>query len=400
MIPIRDVQSRVIAFTARQLEQTPNDDPAREAKYVNSPETPIFHKGSVLFGIDHARKYLKAGDNFVMVEGQLDAIRCWSVGIDTAVAPQGTAITDEQLQLMNRYQPGCVEWLLDGDKAGRSAALRILPLAFKAGLESRFLLLPEKSDPDDLLRQQGAKALDPLRENSKSAIEFAISEYLPDDQTPSTADKKVALDRIYELLNYIPSQILREDYLSTAAGMLKVKQDEDLHEHLAALKQKRRKTRRRSSKPTPSTNRSSLLTDGTSDLLWLILHFPHCSKKVSEIIDYEWIDEKSPAGSMLRRIVAEIREDIIEDSSDIEHLIDTIEDRTLLADLHSKDLEVDSAENDINRSLNYMYRNYLSNRVTELKRQVANASGDDQRTLMRKVVEARNELAKPHQLQI
>ena len=124
MIPIRDVQGRVVAFTARQLPQTPEDDPAREAKYVNSPETPIFHKGRILFGMDHARTYLKDGGSFILVEGQLDAIRCWSVGLHTAVAPQGTAITDDQMHLLRRYEPNSIECLLDGDSAGRKAALR------------------------------------------------------------------------------------------------------------------------------------------------------------------------------------------------------------------------------------------------------------------------------------
>ena len=153
MIPIHDVQGRVVAFTARQLPQTPDDDPAHQAKYINSPETPIFHKGRLLFGMNHARRHLKDGDGFLLVEGQLDAIRCWTKGLHTAVAPQGTALTEEQVHLLRRYDPPFIECLLDGDSAGRKAALKYIPLAFKAGLEFRFLLLPEKADPDQLLRE-------------------------------------------------------------------------------------------------------------------------------------------------------------------------------------------------------------------------------------------------------
>ena len=400
MIPIRDVQGRVIAFTARQLEQTPKDDPAHEAKYVNSPETPLFLKGNVLFGIDHARKHLKSGDNFLLVEGQLDAIRCWSVGLHTAVAPQGTAVTGEQLQLMRRYQPGCVECLLDGDKAGRGAALRILPLALKAGLEFRFLLLPKKSDPDELLREQGLSALEPLRQNARSAIELAVSEYLPEGRLPTTVEKKAVLDKIYSLLSNVSSQIVQEDYISTAAKLLKVMENEDLHEHLVALKKLKSNSRRKSVEPSKKTNPGSRLTDATWELLWLVLNFPEHSKRISEIIDYEWIEKESKAGSLLQRVIAEIREGLTENSSEIEHLIENIEDRMLLADLHSKDLEIDSAETKINDYLNYMYRNYLSNRLKNLKQQVAEASPENQRLLMRKVVEARNELAKPYQLKI
>jgi DNA primase len=139
MIPIRDHQGRVVAFTARQTTLTPEDDPAREAKYVNSPETPIFTKGHLLFNLDRAREVAgKENQPFVLVEGQLDALRCWSVGLKTAIAPQGTAITDAQLLLLRRYQTR-VECFFDGDSAGQKAALRFLPLALKAGLEVRFL---------------------------------------------------------------------------------------------------------------------------------------------------------------------------------------------------------------------------------------------------------------------
>jgi DNA primase len=140
MIPIRDHQGRVVAFTARQTDLTPEDDPAREAKYVNSPETPIFTKGNLLFNLDRARTAAGEGRPFVMVEGQLDALRCWSVGLKTAIAPQGTSITDTQLVLLRRYHMQ-VECFFDSDSAGQKAALRFLPMALKAGLEVRFLSL-------------------------------------------------------------------------------------------------------------------------------------------------------------------------------------------------------------------------------------------------------------------
>ena len=140
MIPIRDHQGRVVAFTARQTKLTPEDDPAREAKYVNSPETPIFTKGNLLFNLDRARAHAGEGKPFVMVEGQLDALRCWSVGLKTAIAPQGTSITEGQLILLRRYHTE-LECLFDSDGAGQKAALRLLPLALKTGIEVRFLTL-------------------------------------------------------------------------------------------------------------------------------------------------------------------------------------------------------------------------------------------------------------------
>ncbi|MFP6854476.1 MAG: DNA primase, partial [Opitutales bacterium] len=147
MIPIRDSQGRIVAFTARQLEVTPQDDPAREAKYVNSPETPIFRKGNLLFNLDKARLHVGEKKQFLLVEGQLDVMRCWQVGAMTAVGPQGTAFTETQANLIARHQAEGLEILLDGDRAGRDAALRILPITLKVGLEPTFLELPEGEDP-------------------------------------------------------------------------------------------------------------------------------------------------------------------------------------------------------------------------------------------------------------
>ncbi|HEY8931829.1 MAG TPA: DNA primase, partial [Rariglobus sp.] len=164
MIPIRDHQGRVVAFTARQTDLTPEDDPAREAKYVNSPETPIFTKGNLLFNLDRARTQVGEGKPFVLVEGQLDALRSWSVGLKTAIAPQGTSITEGQLVLLRRYHTQ-VECFFDGDGAGQKAALRFLPMALKAGLEVRFLggATDTKIDPDLLFLEKGLAGYDQVR---------------------------------------------------------------------------------------------------------------------------------------------------------------------------------------------------------------------------------------------
>lgn len=383
MIPIRDVQGRVVAFTARQLPQTPEDDPAREAKYVNSPETPIFNKGRILFGMDHARTHLKDGGSFLLVEGQLDAIRCWSVGLHTAVAPQGTAITDDQLHLIRRYDPSSVECLLDGDAAGRKAALRALPLAFKAGLEFRFLLLPDKADPDDLLREHGAAALEPLRQNARSGIELAVSETLPSDRAPTTHEKTAALRTVFELLQHVTSEVAREDYIQLAARLINV----DAH---AALKDFQRVSASRpakredpSAQNTPRAPKDPLLTRATWELLWLVLHHPEYGKKLSEIIDYEWINTASTAGQLLSKLLAELREGLIEDPSQIETLIDSVEERQLLADIHARELSVEEPSKNILLCLERLRKNYIEAHVKDLRQRSMNADPETQIQLLK-----------------
>lgn len=395
MIPIRDVQGRVVAFTARQLEQTPQDDPAREAKYVNSPETPIFHKGRILFGLDHARTHLKEGDSFLLVEGQLDAIRCWSVGLHTAVAPQGTAITDEQLSLLRRYDPSSVECLLDGDSAGRKAALRALPLALKAGLEFHYLLLPEKTDPDDLLREQGAAALQALRQKAKNGIELSIAESLPQDRAPSTRDKMVALRQVFELLSHVPSEVAREDYIQIASRLLSIDAQAALRDYNQAARQRSRPGTPNHPPPAAEATKDPLLTQATWELLWLVLHHPEYAHSLSEIIDYEWINTKSPAGRLLARLLAELREGLIEESTQIETLIDSTEDRQLLADIHSRDLQVEEPKEHIEICLRQLFRKHHEIRIKELEQKILNADPEQQLGLMKERKRLNTELAKP-----
>lgn len=400
MIPIRDVQGRVVAFTARQLPQTPEDDPAREAKYVNSPETPIFHKGRILFGMDHARTHLKDGGSFLLVEGQLDAIRCWSVGLHTAVAPQGTAITDDQLHLLRRYEPRSVECLLDGDSAGRKAALRALPLAFKAGLEFRFLLLPEKADPDDLLREHGADALEPLRAQSKSGIELAIADSLPEGRAPTTHEKTTALRTIFELLHHVPSEVAREDYLQIAARLLGVDPQAALRDFQKAPAPRPAFKTEGEAAPAPKAARDPLLTQAAWELLWLVLHHPEYADKLSEIIDYEWINTDSTTGRLLTRLFAELREGLIESAEQIDHIIDSVEERQLLADIHSRELRVEEPLKQIEFCLERLRRKHVETKIQALRQTSMNSEPDKQIQLLREQKTLQNDLKTPLKLEI
>ena len=389
MIPIRDVQGRVVAFTARQLPQTPEDDPAREAKYVNSPETPIFHKGRILFGMDHARTHLKDGDSFLLVEGQLDAIRCWSVGLHTAVAPQGTAITDDQMHLLRRYEPSSIECLLDGDSAGR-----------KAGLEFRFLLLPEKADPDDLLREQGAEALEPLRKSSKSGIELLVADNLPQGRPPTTNEKTTALRAVFDLLHHVPSEVAREDYIQIAARLVNVDPMAALRDFQKVPAPRPAFKREETTAPTPKAKRDPLLTQATWELLWLVLHHPEYANKLSETIDYEWINTDSTTGRLLSRLLAELREGMIESVDQIENIIDTVEERQLLADIHSRELSVEEPSKHILFCLERLRRKSVDAQIKQLKQQIINSDPETQIRLMRERKALLSKIAQPLQLEL
>lgn len=157
MIPIEDQRGRIVGFGGRALA-------GQQAKYLNSPETPLFHKGSLLYNLKNASVSARRNDRLIVVEGYMDVIALAEAGFTEAVAPLGTAVTEDQLQLMWRGCPTPVV-CLDGDRAGQAAALRMARRALpvmQSGQSLNFVLLPEGEDPDSLVRSRGAQALEGL----------------------------------------------------------------------------------------------------------------------------------------------------------------------------------------------------------------------------------------------
>lgn len=334
MIPIRDHQSRIVAFTARQTALTPEDDPAREAKYVNSPETPIFTKGNLLFNLDRARTHVGEGKPFVLVEGQLDALRCWSVGLKTAVAPQGTSITEGQLVLLRRYHTQ-VECFFDSDSAGQKASLRFLPMALKAGLEVRFLTLggADKIDPDLLFLERGLPAYDEVRRNAQSAMTFAGHAALPNPAAATPEHKTRAVQSLYELIAAAESEVARSQFLAEVALQFRLPPGALQRDfHTAVARQGRLATRLDNATSGPPTPANSANTP-EYHLLLLCLHSEHLGKPISEKLPHEWIDTGHLAGALLNKFLAEFEQNSWPGRDHLDGLLETPEEKSLVATL-------------------------------------------------------------------
>ncbi len=159
-IPIHDARGRVIAFAARILDKDKKDAP----KYLNSPDTPLFDKGRTLFNLHRAGPASRKSGRIVVVEGQMDAVALAAAGIDEAVAPMGTALTERQLEMLWRLTEKPI-LCFDGDAAGKRAAMRAAARALpmlRPGHSLQFVTLPAGMDPDDLLRTKGRDALEAL----------------------------------------------------------------------------------------------------------------------------------------------------------------------------------------------------------------------------------------------
>ncbi len=377
MIPIRDHQGRVVAFTARQLELTPADDPSHEAKYVNSPETPIFTKSALLFNLDRARSHAGEGHPFVLVEGQLDAMRCWSAGLKTAVAPQGTSITEGQLALLRRYHPQ-VECFFDSDSAGQKAALRFLPMALKAGLEVRFLKLAgaEKLDPDLLFLERGLDAYAEVRRGALDAMTFARQAFLPDPAAASFNERMTAVRSMVEIALNADSQVAREDYLQQVSLLLGVQPDA-IRSEAAALEKRRFNATRE-----PAAAKSGAVDTHTKGyeehLLYLCLHHESLLQPLSHLLPHDWIDTRGTAGRLLDRVLAEVLHNGWQGRESLEQIIETEEEKTLVATLLFQVPGDEDWAKIANEGLRHLQKRFLEPKKQQIELEIASkgAIGD------------------------
>ncbi len=209
MFPITDAKGRIIAFGGRAL------DPDQPAKYLNSPETPLFHKGAVLFNAARARPIAFDRDRVIAVEGYMDVIALSEAGFGETVAPLGTALTEGQIQLLWRMAREPI-LCFDGDSAGRRAAFRAVETALpllKPGFSVQFAFLPDGLDPDDLIRQQGADAFERVLGERTQPLFDVLMERETAEDAGSTPERRAALEmRLKQLIAKIGDETVRSQY--------------------------------------------------------------------------------------------------------------------------------------------------------------------------------------------
>jgi len=206
IFPIWDPTGRVIAFGGRAMQQD------QQAKYVNSPETPIFQKGRTLYAFDRARRAMAEAGRAVVVEGYLDAIACHEAGLGETVATMGTALTSYHVELLRRRVPGLV-LAFDADSAGLAAALRGREQFQQAGLTVQVMGLPEGSDPDRVIRDQGAEAFHELVSAATPMMEWELRRILAKEPRGREGCPPQVLREAVAAVARLPAGVEREYYV-------------------------------------------------------------------------------------------------------------------------------------------------------------------------------------------
>jgi len=213
MFPIKDVHGNIIGFTGRQLVENPEAG----GKYVNSPQTLVYDKSRVLYGLDKAKMEIKAKDLVVIVEGQMDVIACHQAGMKNVVAASGTALTPEQVRLIERYTKN-IAMAFDADKAGINAAKRGIDVALKEGMNVRVIRIPEGAgkDADEVLKKNPAVWFKAV-EDATEIMQWFFDLVFVGKKLISPKERQAASDELLPLIGLIPYAVEKDHWLKKLA---------------------------------------------------------------------------------------------------------------------------------------------------------------------------------------
>lgn len=219
MFPIHNLAGRVIAFGGRILK----DDP-KAAKYINSPESEIYHKSKVLYGIFQAKREISRSDKCYLVEGYTDVLSMFQAGIENVAASSGTALTADQIRLIKRFTTN-ITIIYDGDEAGIKASLRGIDLVLEEGMNVKVLLLPEGEDPDSFAKKRGASGyMSYIQENETDFIQFKTRLLLKSTENDPVAKARL-ISNVIRSVSVIPDTITRSVYIKECSKLLNVNEE-------------------------------------------------------------------------------------------------------------------------------------------------------------------------------
>ena len=245
IFPIHNVTGKVIAFGARILTNEKN-----QPKYINSPETAVYHKSNVLYGIHQAKNEVRNQDNCYLVEGYTDVISLYQHGVKNVVASSGTALTKEQIKLIKRYTQN-VTVLYDGDKAGIRASLRGIDMILEAGLNVHAVTFPEGEDPDSYVRKVGGESFkEHLETKRQDFITFKVNLFL-EEAGNDPLKKAELINDIVESIAKIPDAVKRSVFFQQCSSLLNIDEQVLITQYNKSVVKARSEKRNDFPKPPP-----------------------------------------------------------------------------------------------------------------------------------------------------
>jgi len=354
MFPIFNISGKIVGFGGRTLNSK------EEAKYMNSPETPIYQKGKILYGLNFSKDFIRQEGKALIVEGYMDFISVFQAGINHLVASSGTAFTPDQARLLSRYTEE-VFLLFDSDSAGQHAAVRSLDILFDQGFEVKIVSFPEGEDPDSYVKQFGSEKLKELIEKAQNWIEFKTNRLGKKFSTFTIVEQEKIIADFMETASKIKNEVRRELFLKKLADSLQ------MNENIL------RKSLSRKTAPAKSQNRTS----GTLPL-----------KRTTETLEKEFLrillEEENLIEKVQGKLTAEDfvtneHREILElifqshqehQSLSVSSLLDKIEDgkiRNLITEISVMEIGAGDLEHQLNDYLKRIKLYQKENQIANLK---------------------------------
>jgi DNA primase len=304
MIPIHDESGQVVAFSGRLL-----DAEAKAQKYVNSPETPIFVKSRILFGLNKTKRPIIEAESAILCEGQIDLMRCWQKGIRNVVAPQGTAFTDQHARMLKRLAKEVVI-CFDADRAGQNAAQRSIDVLLKEGLQVRVARIPQGEDPDSLLRRQSVAVFETILREAKDYTRHLLDTTCEEEDISSPRGRGAVAQKLAQVIARIPNAVQREGFLLETARRLQVSRAV-LEEEVRKAETQQRRSPGAAEEPSPEAVQQAqameepLHVDKMIEaLLSLLLASPELVPQVSRQLNHAWLESLGGAEVLLQLLDA------------------------------------------------------------------------------------------------
>lgn len=381
MFPICNESGKPIAFTGRLLD---TNDPKAGAKYVNSPETPLYTKGHVLFNLDKAKQGIKETDSVILVEGQMDCLSVFMVGIGNVIATSGTAFTEHQVRLLGRFTKRVV-LSFDGDDAGLKAAEKTLAPLVEEGFEVRVVALPDGQDPDAFLRAHGAAEYARVLRGAVPATDFLIQRAREQYGARTPEERVRALNFLLPHIRRIPNAIVRTQVAENAAQKLGIESSLVLREVRQAAEHRLESVR--AAQPQAVTEVERIL------LCALVLPEADSSRVLAADklgAHPEWFADLPTAGVMEVLVNAPAPENPLSAAPDDAS-------RALLASALHVSSEVNGPEHEsstlqVESALEKLHERYLERRGREIRSQMAEAQRLGDNVMLMQLMQQKMEL--------
>ena len=389
VFPIWDEQGRVVGFSARTVEKE-----TVGAKYVNSPETPIFKKSRILYALHMAREAIRDKQYAILCEGQLDVIAMYSAGFCNTVAPQGTAFTDEQARILRRYTEK-VFLCFDSDEAGTKATLRVMEILLPLGVEVRIISFPNGKDPDEFLKANGPEALSESVGKAMSFFDYVYNRAMKEFDAGSPWGKDRIVSEVLSYVSKIESPIVRSSFAAKFAQLMKIPENIVYNE----LNRKNvnpgyvPSQNSDAVKPEPQ-NEETVLTRAEETLLELALAHGDVGMRLAEEIPNEMIS-RSPVGYALETVISMTVNGEWENSAKV--LLDKLcnEPCPAISRLLSQqnDYSAEMREKALNDCIIVIKKHHLENENTALMKDISGCQDENERNLLRgKYIEKKKKL--------